>query len=41
MEIYKLEKSDLTQVTEIPFLLEKDIQQLVESNIADIFDNLI
>ena len=37
MAIYKLEKSDLTQVTEIPFLLEKDIQQLVESNIADMF----
>jgi hypothetical protein len=37
MDIYKLNKNTLNQVSEIPFLLEKDIQSLFEANISDIF----
>jgi hypothetical protein len=37
MNIYNLKNNMLSQVNEMPFLLEKDIQSLVESNIYDLF----
>ena len=37
MEIYKLSKQSLVSISEKPFLLEKDIQILVEANIYDLF----
>ena len=37
MNIYNLKNNTLSQVNEMPFLLEKDIQSLVETNIYDLF----
>lgn len=35
MNLYKLYKTKLEAVTEVPFKLEKDIQQLVEANLEN------
>ena len=37
MQLFKLSKKSLISVSEQPFLLEKDIQTLVEANIYDLF----
>ena len=37
MNIYNFKNNTISQVNEMPFLLEKDIQSLVETNIYDLF----
>ncbi len=38
MDLYKLNKTKLAEVRNIPFNLEKDIQNLVEENLRVLFD---
>lgn len=38
MDLYKLQKNSLSEVKNIPFKLEKDIQKLVETNLSTLFE---
>lgn len=37
MDLYKLNKTKLEEIKNIPFKLEKDIQNLVEENLETLF----
>ena len=41
MKLFRLNKSNLNEVKQIPFKLEKDIQSLVEGNVESKFKQII
>ena len=38
MKLFRLNKTNLNEVEQIPFKLEKDIQSLVEVNVESVFN---